>query len=78
MNISCFLLGRQPLAICSIGSFIEARFWQEEINAKLIVQLDTAITESSSKPNIDFSGSRVRLLEIVLQIQDVLVQEPQT
>lgn len=46
----------------------------EEIDAKLIVQLDPAITESSSKPSVDFSGSRVRLL----QIQDVLVQEVQT
>lgn len=78
MNISCLFLGRQPLAVCLIGSFIKACFWQEEINAKLIVQLDTAITESSSKPNIDFSGSRVRLLEILLQMQDVPVQEAQT
>lgn len=77
MNISCLFLGRQLLAVCLIGSFIKARSWQEEINAKLIVQLDTAITETSSKPNIDFSGSRARLLDIWLQIQDVLVQEVQ-
>lgn len=40
--------------------------------------MDTAITESSSKPNTDFSGSRVRLLEILLQMQNVPVQEVQT
>ncbi|KAL2297129.1 hypothetical protein Nmel_015187 [Mimus melanotis] len=67
--------GRQLLAIWLIGSFIKACFWQEEINVRLIVQLDTAITESSSKPNIDFSGSRVRLLQILLEMQDVLVQK---
>lgn len=34
--------------------------------------------EQQQKPNIDFSGSRERLLEMLLQIQDVLVQEVQS
>lgn len=78
MNISCLFLGRQLLAIWLIGSFIKARSLQEEINAKLFVQLDVEIVKATSKLNTSFHGSRVMLLGILLQIWSVLMHELQT
>lgn len=57
MNISCLFLGRQLLAIWLIVFFIQVCSLQEEINAKLIVQLDAAIIKASSKPNTNFRGA---------------------